>query len=365
MKKLLTALLIFTLCFGMTVTATGCGKSEPYSKYDLTEYIKLPDYNSFETTVPEVKVSDEDIEKKIQTILEGKATTDKVTEGKVAKGDTVTISFKGTLEDGSSPEGMNSEGYDLALGSGGMIDGFEEAIYGATIGEPVKADLKFPDPYQVNEELSGKPVTFEITVLSKNVKNIPELNEAFVKENSESATVEEFKETVKKDLEQEAYDKKLYEIKSDLYNNLVEKTEVLKYPEKEVEKQIKELDKSYKQLAKTNNMEWDEYRDEKLKVDQEGYDEQLDVYARELVKQEMIIYLIAKNEELNVTDEEYDTYLDNMVASSGFKDEAAFKSYTGMSVKEYAEAYRLDRDLLLTKELDKIYERLTAEAGDK
>ena len=96
-----------------------------------------------------------------------------------------------------------------------------------------------------------------------------------------------------------------------------------------------------------------------LGVDQEEYDEQIDLYAKELVKQEMIIYAIAEKEDLSVTDEEYDQYLENMLASSNFEDEKAFKEYTGMSLKKYAETYKLDRDLLLTKELDKIYDRLT------
>lgn len=95
---------------------------------------------------------------------------------------------------------MNSEGYDLTLGSGSMIDGFEEGIFGATIGEEVSLDLKFPDPYTNNEELSGKDVNFKVTVLSKNVKNVPELNEEFVKANSEQETVEDYKTAVAKEL---------------------------------------------------------------------------------------------------------------------------------------------------------------------
>ena len=81
--------------------------------------------------------------------------------------------------------------------------------------------------------------------------------------------------------------------------------------------------------------------------------------AEELVKQEMIIYAIAEKEGISVTEEEYDAYLQSMLASSGFADEKAFESYAGMSVREYADLYKLDRDLLLTKELDTIYDRLS------
>lgn len=363
MKKLLSTLMILTMCIGMSLSLSGCGNAEPYSEYDLSEYIKLPDYNSFDAAVPKVAITDDDIQKEIDSILEAAATTDKITEGTVDDGDSVTVKFKGTLTDGSSPEGMNSESYDLTLGSGSMIDGFEEGLFGATIGEEVSLDLKFPDPYTNNEELSGKDVNFKVTVLSKNVKNIPELNEEFVKANSEYETVEDYRSAVAKELEQEAYDEELYNIKSDLYSQIVSETEVIEYPEKELKKQIKELNKSYKELAKNSGKDWEEYRDETLGVNEEEYDEQIELYAQELVKQEMIIYEIAKKEDLTVTEEEYDEYLKNMLASSNFEDEKAFKEYTGMSLEKYAETYKLDRDLLLTKELDKIYDRLTGTEG--
>ena len=363
MKKLLSTLMILTMCIGMSLSLSGCGNAEPYSEYDLSEYIKLPDYNSFDAAVPKVAITDDDIQKEIDSILEAAATTDKITEGTVDDGDSVTVKFKGTLTDGSSPEGMNSESYDLTLGSGSMIDGFEEGLFGATIGEEVSLDLKFPDPYTNNEELSGKDVNFKVTVLSKNVKNIPELNEEFVKANSEYETVEDYISAVAKELEQEAYDEELYNIKSDLYSQIVSETEVIEYPEKELKKQIKELNKSYKELAKNSGKDWEEYRDETLGVNEEEYDEQIELYAQELVKQEMIIYEIAKKEDLTVTEEEYDEYLKNMLASSNFEDEKAFKEYTGMSLEKYAETYKLDRDLLLTKELDKIYDRLTGTEG--
>ena len=277
----------------------------------------------------------------------------------MAEGDAVTIKFEGTLADGTSVDGMSSDSYNLTLGSGSMIDGFEEGLYGAAIGEEVTLDLTFPDPYTANEELSGKDVTFKVTVLSKNVSTMPEFDEDFVKENSDYETVEEYRAAVAGELEQSEYDEQLYEIKSELYSQIVSETEVAKYPEKEVKEQVKELNKSYEQLAENSGKEWEEYMKDTLGVDQEEYDEQIDLYAKELVKQEMIIYAIAEKEDLSVTDEEYDQYLENMLASSNFEDEKAFKEYTGMSLKKYAETYKLDRDLLLTKELDKIYDRLT------
>ena len=358
MKKLLSTVLILALVLSLGLTFTGCGESEPYSKYDLSEYITLPDYNKFEVKVPEVNITDADIDAQIQKNLEAAATTKTVTEGTVQKGDTVSIKFDGTLEDGTTNDGMKSENYSLTLGSGSMIDGFEEGLYGATIGKEVSLDLTFPDPYPNNADLAGKGVTFKVTVLSKHEKEIPELTEEFVKNNSEAKTIAEYRSAVAKELEQADYDNQLYDIKFELYSQIIEETEVLKYPEKEVKNQVKVVTNTYKDKAEAASLKWEEYLEQELKLTEEDFNKQAKTYAEEIVKQEMIIYSIAAKEELTVTDEEYDVYLQTMLQSSGFADEKAFETYTGMTLEEYAETYRLDRDLLLTKELDKIYNRL-------
>ncbi len=358
MKKIVSVSLTAVLAVCMMIALTGCGGGEPYEDYDLTEYITLPDYNSYEVEEPEVLIEDADIEEEIQSRLEEAATTEKVTEGTVEEGDSVTISFEGTLADGSSVDGMSSDSYELTLGSGSMIDGFEEGLYGATIGETVTLDLQFPDPYNNNEELSGKDVTFEVTVLSKNVQNVPEFNEDFVKENSDYETVEEYRSSVASDLEEQEYNNQLSTIKEELYMKLVDETEVKKYPEKEVDDYFDELDEYYRYGAETSGYEdWDAFL-ESQDMTQEEYEEQIQLYAEEYVKQEMVIYLFAQVEGVEVTDEEYDQFLQDNLEAAGFESEDDFKDYTGMSLEEYAETARLERNMLLTKELDMLYDRL-------
>ena len=358
MKKIVSVSLAAVLAVCMMIALTGCGGGEPYEDYDLTEYITLPDYNSYEVEEPEVLIEDADIEEEIQSRLEEAATTEKVTEGTVEEGDSVTISFEGTMADGSSVDGMSSDSYELTLGSGSMIDGFEEGLYGATIGETVTLDLQFPDPYNNNEELSGKDVTFEVTVLSKNVQNVPEFNEDFVKENSDYETVEEYRSSVASDLEEQEYNKQLSTIKEELYMKLVDETEVKKYPEKEVDDYFDELDEYYRYGAETSGYEdWDAFL-ESQDMTQEEYEEQIQLYAEEYVKQEMVIYLFAQVEGVEVTDEEYDQFLQDNLEAAGFESEDDFKDYTGMSLEEYAETARLERNMLLTKELDMLYDRL-------
>jgi len=356
MKKIISLLLVLALVVGMAIVSTGCG-SEPYAKYDLTEYIKLPDYNKYKVDQPKVEITEADIQKEILSILEDAASTKEVKEGTVKKGDSVTISYEGKLKDGTTSDGMKSTGTTITLGSAGYIDGFEEGLYGATIGKKVTLNLKFPDPYGNNKDLAGKDVTFEVTVLSKNVKILPEFNEAFVKKNSDFKSVAAYKKSLKEDLEREEYDEQLHKIKGELYSKIVENTTALKYPEKEVKAQEKVLDEEYKAYAESYGYSWEDFL-KAQEMDQEGYDKMIKMYAQEVVKQEMVIYLIGQKEELTVTDEEYDKYLDTLLESSGYKNEKEFKETFGMSLKKYAEKNNLDRDLLLTKELDVIYDRL-------
>lgn len=359
MKKVLSTVLILAMVLSLGLIFTGCGDSEPYIKYDLSEYITLPDYDSYEVEVPEVQVTDADIDEQIQKNLEAAAETTTVTEGTVEKGDTVTIKYEGTLEDGTTSDGMKSESSKLTLGDGKMIDGFEEGLYGATIGKEVSLDLTFPDPYPNSADSAGKGVTFKVTVLSKDVKDIPELTEEFVKENSEAATISEYRTEVAKALEQSMYDEELYNIKYNLYSKIVENTEVIKYPEKELKERLEETINIYEQKAETAGVKWQDYLKDSLQMSEDEFNKEAEEYAKQLVKQEMIIYALAEKEEVSVSEEELDTYLNSMLSTAGFADEKAFETYTGMTLKEYAKAYQLDRDLLLTKELDTIYDRLT------
>ena len=139
MKKLLSIALITVLCLGL-VLMTGCGGGNiemPYSGYDLTEYVTLPDYDSYTTEKPDVTITDEEIDAAIDEVLAQYPTTVEETEGVVEKGDKVRYSYKGTLADGSTTDGMNADNQEMVLGQASMIDGFQEGMYGATIGEPV------------------------------------------------------------------------------------------------------------------------------------------------------------------------------------------------------------------------------------
>jgi len=367
MKKIISITLVLMLSLGL-ISMTGCGSSDEskelpndYAELNLSEYIVLPDYDTFAVDTPEpAEITDADIDAQIETILEDAAVQEEVKEGTVEEGDYLIIDFAGTLSDGSTLDGMNAEDYKLGpIGSAGFIDGFEDGMIGMSVGETVSLDLQFPDPYLNNEELSGQPVIFEVTVKSKLVDVIPELNDEFVAENSDVKTVAEYREYLKAEMETAAYDSELESLKEKLYSQIVDETELLKYPQDIVEAKIRTINADYEAMANTYGYEsWDEFRDDYFMMDQAEFDENVKLYAENMTKAEMVIYAVAEKEGISLTEKEYEEELQEMLDMSGFESDEAFQQYTGMTIREYADAYDMDVDILLTRWLDVIYERL-------
>lgn len=364
MKKIIATLMITTMC--ITLLA-GCGAEYkmdigPYSKLKYNELVTLPDYSEYEVEAADIEVTDEDVEAEIQARLENAASkTEEVTEGKVEKGDTVKIDFKGTLEDGSSLPGMAAQDYEMTLGAAAMIDGFQEGLYGATIGEINTLDLEFPDPYTTNEELSGKKVTFVITVKSKIVPVQAELNEDFFKSDSEdkAKTEEEYRAFIKDFLTEKLTTEAEYKAQTELYYEITDNSKVENLPEEALEYEKNKLTTQYKGFAEQNNQEWEDFVKEYFQS-QEEFDKQMDDFVNNVVEKKLIAYALAANEKVKVSDKEYSEKLNEYLENFG-TDKDAFKTQTGMTIVEYTDMYELPLNLHIDKTLKKIYDRLTKE----
>lgn len=177
---------------------TGCGakdEAKTATASDAKAGIVLGEYKNVPVTVVKPSVSDEELDARIETVLGGYATWDAVDRA-AEEGDRVNIDYKG-LKDGVAFEGGTAEGYNLVLGSGSFIDGFEDGLIGAAAGEQRNLNLTFPENYQ-SEELAGQDVVFEVTVNEVAEKHTPELTEAFVAENfPDLGTVDAYKEDLR------------------------------------------------------------------------------------------------------------------------------------------------------------------------
>ena len=157
--------------------------------------VEISAYKGLEVVKEEVVVSDEDVMKEIDATRERNSRMLTVEDRPAQNGDTAVIDFEGFL-DGVAFEGGKGEKFPLELGSGSFIPGFEEQLVGKNIGEEFDIDATFPEDYGA-ENLAGKAVVFKIKIHELKVKELPELDDEFVKDVSEFNTVDEYKADIK------------------------------------------------------------------------------------------------------------------------------------------------------------------------
>lgn len=155
---------------------------------------ELGEYRGLEVGRRENEVPDDIVDREIERVREGFARLEPV-ERAAADGDSLLIDFEGLL-DGSAFEGGKADDYLLALGSGQLIEGFEEQLVGAEAGEERQVDVTFPDDYQA-EHLAGKDVVFNVTVKEVREKVLPELDDDFASDASEFETLEELRADIR------------------------------------------------------------------------------------------------------------------------------------------------------------------------
>ncbi|PTG73995.1 trigger factor [Staphylococcus chromogenes] len=172
-------------------------------KFDATvtvePEVELGDYKGLEIEKQDTELTDEEVETTINQRLEAMADMVTKEDGKVEEGDTVNLDFDGYV-DGEQFEGGQADGYDLEIGSGMFIPGFEEQLVGLKVGEEKDVEVTFPEEYHA-EELAGKPATFKTKINEIKTKEVPELDDELANElDSEANTVDEYKENLRKQL---------------------------------------------------------------------------------------------------------------------------------------------------------------------
>ena len=185
--------------------------------------VKLGEYKGMEAARADVTVSDEAVDAEIKKALEGQARETEVTDRAAEMGDEVVFDFDGYV-DGVAFAGGKSENYELKLGSGAFIPGFEEQIVGKNIGENFDVNVTFPADYHA-EELAGKEAVFKCLIHAIKVRELPELDDEFVKDVSEFDTVDEYRADVKAKLQAEADKAEDANVDAQLMDKLVEMME--------------------------------------------------------------------------------------------------------------------------------------------
>ena len=240
MKKrlayLVTAALILSLtgCGGAGGAASTSGNAGAAAQSenvtmdtaDLGKLVRLGQYKGLEISVNSAKVTQEDIDAQIETALSSEAEQIEVTNRAVKDGDIVNIDYEGK-KDGVAFDGGTAQGYDLAIGSGTFIEGFEEGLIGAKLGETRDLNLTFPENYGA-QELAGQDVVFTVKVNSIKEEKLPELTDELAQKiNPDVKTVDEFKAYIKDSLEKAAIDASRNAAYSQLLNMVDASSEIV------------------------------------------------------------------------------------------------------------------------------------------
>lgn len=176
---------------GLSFTAT----------FEVYPEVSINPVELLQVNVPTSQVTDIDVDKMVET-LRTQQSEWKVVERAAAMGDQLKINFKGYIND-KKFEGGEAEGFDIKLGSGRLIKGFEEGLIGTKTGDQISLNLEFPTSYP-NEELAGKAVRFDVSVTQVSEPELPELNDEFFKRfGVQTGGLESFRASIRENMERE------------------------------------------------------------------------------------------------------------------------------------------------------------------
>lgn len=262
--------------------------------------VTLGQYKSIEAEKKEYNVTDEDILKELEVLREKNARIIDVTDRPVKLGDKTIIDFKGFI-DGNEFDGGTAENFELEIGSGQFIPGFEEQLVGAEINKEVDIDVKFPDDYRA-EELAGKPAIFKVTIKEIKEKELLPLDDEFAKDVSEHDSLEELKAKIKEKKIDESNRRSKQEYEDLIMKKIVENATV-DIPEIMIENQITSMLKDFDFQLRYQGFDLETY----IKYMNTTMDEMRKSYkeaASNSVKTQLVIESIIKEEGIEVAEEE-------------------------------------------------------------
>ncbi|WP_426457175.1 trigger factor [Staphylococcus cohnii] len=271
--------------------------------------VELGDYKGLEIEKQDTELTEEEVQESIDHQLGHLAEMVVKEDGAVENGDTVNIDFDGYV-DGEQFEGGQAEGYDLEIGSGSFIPGFEEQLVGVKAGEEKDVNVTFPEEYHA-EELAGKEATFKTKVNEIKYKDVPELNDEIANElDAEANSVDEYKENVRKRLaEQKATDAENTQ-KEEAINKATNNT-TIDVPEAMIKTELDRMVQEFGQRMQQQGLNLETYF-QISGQDESQLREQMTDDAEERVKTNLTLTAIADAEEVEVSDADIDKELEKM-----------------------------------------------------
>ncbi len=265
-----------------------------YNKPEVT----LGAYTGLKVEMPKVKVTKEQVDERLNQLVESRARFVEVTDRAVAMGDMATIDFEGSV-DGVKFDGGTAQDYDLEIGSHSFIDTFEDQVVGMNIGDTKDVKVTFPQEYPA-ENLQGKPAVFVVTVKAIKTKVLPELNDEFASEASEFETLADLKADTEKKLKEELEHSAEHEFENNLIEKAVEGATV-EIPQVMIEQQAEDYIREFEYRLSYQGLKLEDYLKYANTTVEELKASRMDDAAK-TVKTRLVLEAIVNKENIQVTD---------------------------------------------------------------
>ncbi|MBP7071963.1 MAG: trigger factor [Clostridia bacterium] len=262
--------------------------------------VALGQYKGIEAEKKEYNVTDEEVDKEIETIREKNARLVEVSDRPVKNGDITIIDFKGFVDD-KQFEGGTSENFSLEVGSGQFIPGFEEQMVGAELGKEIDVNVQFPKEYN-SEELAGKPALFKVTVKEIKEKQLVELDDEFAKDVSEFDTLDELKADIRKKKEEQYKRMEKQQYEDEVINKVVENATV-DIPEVMIDAQVRIMLRDFDYQLRYQGLNLEAYL-KYMNMDIDNLKESYRDTAKSRVKSQLVLEKVAEAEGIAATEED-------------------------------------------------------------
>ena len=317
--------------------------------------VTLGKYMGVTVTKIDTSVSEEEVNEALEQQRNNNARTITVTDRAVAVGDTAVIDFEGFV-DGVAFEGGKGENHPLEIGSHSFIDTFEDQLVGKNAGDEVEVNVTFPEQYQA-ADLAGKPATFKVKINEIKAKELPELDDEFAQDVSEFDTLAEYKESLKKNLEEKKENEAKRTKEDEAVQKIIDKSK-MDIPEAMIDTQCETMIEEFAQRIAQSGLSMDQYLQfSGLTVD--GLKEQVRPEALSRIQASLVLEQIAKDENIEVSDEDVNAEIEKMAASYGMEADK-LKEYMGDAEKD-----SMKKDLAINKAVELVMSNVKERAKAK
>ena len=301
--------------------------------------MEIDNYKGIEIEKKSTEVTDEVLNEEIEQVRNRNSRLVTVEDRAAENGDTAVIDFEGFV-DGEAFEGGKAEGYNLSLGSGNFIPGFEEQIVGHKAGEEFTISVSFPENYQ-SEDLKGKDAEFKIVLHEVKVKELPEVDDEFVQDVSDKENLEEYKESLKETVAKRLKEEADKDVDDQISNKLMELLEG-EIPEAMYDNQTNDMIRDFEMRLRAQGMDMQTYM-QYMGMDVNALKGMYREDAEKRVKLRLALETIAKKENIEVTEADLEDEYSKMAESYKMDVE---------KVKKAVPAESLSEDVKVQKALD-------------